>query len=183
MLALRTDFSGAPTFRQLLGRIREMTLGAFAHQDLPFEKLVEELQPDRDLSHSPLFRIVFNFINTPSHELKLRGLALERMQVEREKVNFDLTLFMFDDPQRLRGVWAYNTDLFDEEVISRMSNHFLTLLHSIVADPDARLASLEILTESEKQEQALRESLWEQASVERLKKVKRKTFIPTEEAI
>jgi amino acid adenylation domain-containing protein len=181
MLVMRTDFSGNPGFRQLLSRIREVALSAFAYQDLPFEKVVEELQPERDLSHSPLFRVVFNFNNTMAQRLDLAGLALERIPVERERANFDLTLFMFDDPHILSGTWAYNTDLFDAAAIKRISDNFLTLLQSIVAEPDARLTSLEMFSEAEKNERALREKQWEEANLEKLKRVKRKVLTSIDE--
>ena len=92
-LVLRTDLSGNPTFRELLSRVREVTLGAYAHQDLPFEKLVEELQPQRDLSHNPLFQVMFALQNTPRSDMKLHGLTLSSFQVDNGTSRFDLTLF------------------------------------------------------------------------------------------
>jgi len=149
-LTLRTDLSGNPTFRQLLARVRETTLDAYTHQDLPFEKLVEALQPERDLSRPPLFQVMFILQNAPLPSLELPGLTLRSMQVDNGTAKFDLTLSMVETEEGLAGSWEYNTDLFDDSTVNRMAGHFQTLLESIVADPERRIGDLPILTKAER---------------------------------
>ena len=113
MLVLRTDLSGDPTFPQLLKRVREVSLGAYAHQDVPFEKLIEEFAPARDTNQTPLVQAAFGFNNAPHAEFKLPGLTLSSLPFEDDAGRFDLTLW-FDKPEdELRATWYYNTDLFD----------------------------------------------------------------------
>jgi amino acid adenylation domain-containing protein len=149
-LVLRTDLSGNPTFRQLLGRVSEECLGAYAHQDLPFEKLVEELQPERTLSHSPLFQVMFILQNTPRSALELSGLTLNPLEVDSGAAKFDLTLSMVEETEGLHGELEYDTDLFDAATIERMAGHFHTVLEGIVADPEQRLSELPLLTAAER---------------------------------
>ena len=151
-LVLRTDLSGNPSFRELLRRIREVTLDAYTHQDLPFEQLVAELQPDRNLGHTPLFQVMFVLQNAPMETLKLSGLSLTPVEVDTEIAKFDLTLSLTDTAQGLIGVFEYNTDLFDSDAIARMQGHFQTLLEGIVANPDQQLSDLPILTQREQQQ-------------------------------
>ncbi|WP_445299617.1 non-ribosomal peptide synthetase [Microcoleus sp. B4-C1] len=162
-LVLRTDCSGNPTFRDFLGRVREVTLGAYAHQDVPFEKLVEELHPERSLNRHPLFQVVFGLQNGPVDELELPELKLSSFHLETLTTRFDLELHLWEasdkfrnrygeqweDSEGLRGVAVYNTDLFDEVTIARMLRHFKTLLESIVANPEQRIANLPLLSEDE----------------------------------
>lgn len=162
-LVLRSNLSGNPTFRELLGRVREVTLGAYSHQDLPFEKLVEELHPERNLSHHPLFQVVFGFQNAPMSALELPGLVPSFMNIDIKKTRFDLELHLWkcsedfrslwggnwEYSEGLRGVMVYNTDLFDKATISRMVEHFKTLLSAIVANPEERIANLPLLSEAE----------------------------------
>ncbi|MFQ5631477.1 MAG: condensation domain-containing protein, partial [bacterium] len=150
-LVLCSDVRGDTTFRELLERVREVTLGAFAHQDIPFEKLVEELQPARDMSYSPLFQVMF-ILQTPSQKLALPELALSALPVHSETAKYDLTLTMVDTAEGLEGGFEYNTDLFDASTIQRMVQHFQTLLEGIVADPDQRIADLQLLPEAEKKQ-------------------------------
>jgi amino acid adenylation domain-containing protein len=151
-LAMRTDLSGSPTFRELLKRVRETALGAYSNQDLPFESLVEHLQPNRDLSHSPLVQVFFVLENTPQQKLELPGLVLIPLKSDAETAKFDLTLY-FDDPgTELQGTLEYNTDLFDRDTIARMAQHLKTLLEGIVVDPSARISELPLLTEIEKRQ-------------------------------
>jgi amino acid adenylation domain-containing protein len=149
-LVLRTDVSGNPTFRAVLSRVRDVCLSAYAHQDLPFEKLVEELQPQRDLARSPLFQTMFAFQNTPLPKLLLPDLKSESIEVDGGIAKFDLTFSLAEKDQGIAGYVEYNTDLFDHATIGRMIGHFKTLLEGIVADPDQRISDLPILTEAER---------------------------------
>ncbi|WP_373530791.1 amino acid adenylation domain-containing protein [Nostoc sp.] len=151
-LVLRTDFSGNPTFRELLNRVREVTLGAYSHQDLPFEKLVEELHPERDLSYHPFFQVVFSLQNTPIETLELPGLTLSLFEFDSKTAKLDLEFHLWQDLDSLKGQMVYSTDLFDDTTITRMLGHFPTLLESIVANPKQRLSDLSLLTEGERQE-------------------------------
>jgi len=149
-LVLRADLSGDPTFRELLGRGREVALQAYAHQDLPFEKLVEELQPKRDLSRNPLFQVMFVLQNTPMPKLELEKLRASFVEVETGTAKFDLTLSMQQTEQGLKGKMEYSCDLFDPETMTRMVGHWQTLLEGIVADPGQRLSKLPLLTAAER---------------------------------
>src|SRR5262249_43696512 len=127
-LVMRTDLTGDPTLAELLGRVREVTLGAFAHQELPFEVLVEDLQPVRDLSHSPLFQAMFALQNAPLRSLELPDLTLSSVAVERQVAQFDLALGMVEDEGQLHGALDYKSELFDRTTIERLAWHFVKLL-------------------------------------------------------
>jgi alpha-ketoglutarate-dependent taurine dioxygenase len=149
-LVLRTDLSGDPTFRELLGRVRKMSLEAFGRQDTPFGKLVEELQPQRDPSRNPLFQVMFIVQNAPMPELKLPGLTLTPLDIKGETSVFDLTLSFVEVEQgQLRVLCRYNTDLFEPATIRRMLERLEALLERIVARPEARLSALNIEAEAE----------------------------------
>jgi amino acid adenylation domain-containing protein len=149
-LALRTDLSGDPTFRELLRRVREVTLGAYAHPDIPFEQLVEELQPERDMSRTPIFQVALAMQNVPHHKLELRGLTLRSEPTDSGTAKFDLTLFITEQGAGLRATMEYCTDLFDAGTIDRLLGHFRVLLDGIVGDPDRRLSELPLLTQPER---------------------------------
>jgi len=149
-LPLRTDFSGNPTFRELLGRVKEVALGAYAHQDLPFEKLVEELNPERDASHSPVFQVVFGMQNVPRDVPALNGLSITRVPLPSVTAKFDLSLSISETASGLNCWLEYNTDLFEETTVSRMLRHFEHLLEMIVADPDRPILRLPLLTPAER---------------------------------
>ncbi|MFP2903721.1 non-ribosomal peptide synthetase [Pyxidicoccus sp. 3LFB2] len=150
-LVLRTDLSANPTFRELLRRVVDVTLGAYAHQDVPFEKLLEELAPSRDTSFSPFFQVMMVLQNTPSASGSMGELRLETLDISGESfVQFDLTLWLVEHPDGLEGIWEYNRDLFDAATIERMVSHFQTLLASACALPDQRLAQLPLLPETER---------------------------------
>lgn len=151
-LVLRTDFSGNLTFRELLNRVREVTLGAYSHQDLPFEKLVEELHPERDLSYHPFFQVVFSLQNTPIETLELSGLTLSLFEFDSKTAKLDLEFHLWQDLESLKGQMVYSTDLFDDTTITRMLGHFQTLLESIVANPEQQISDLSLLTVQERQE-------------------------------
>ncbi|HEY0607436.1 MAG TPA: MupA/Atu3671 family FMN-dependent luciferase-like monooxygenase, partial [Herpetosiphonaceae bacterium] len=150
MLVLRADLSGSPSFRELLGRVRETALQAYAHGDLPFEKLVDELQPERDMSRSPLFQVMFALNQAPVLHHQLHELVMSPMLVEGNAAKFDLTLWMAEAGDDLSGTLEYNIDLFDAPTIARMAGHFLMLLEGILADPDRRIADLPLLTDGER---------------------------------
>ncbi|HEX7317733.1 MAG TPA: amino acid adenylation domain-containing protein [Pyrinomonadaceae bacterium] len=151
-LVLRTDLSGGPTFREVLGRVREASLGAAAHQDLPFEKLVEELAPERDLSRSPLFQVMFALQNIPKDEFELTNLTLTAVEADSGAAKFDLTLFVHPTDDGLLCILEYNTDLFEAETARRMLAHYDELLRNAVADPARPVAGLPLLTEPERRE-------------------------------
>ena len=142
-LALRTDVSAEPSFRELLGRVREVALGAYAHQELPFEKLVEELKPERSLSYAPLFQVVFAFqsANTPAPPA-LSGLWLSVPSLENTTAKFDLTLLATDREAGINCTLEYNTDLFEAATIRRMLEHLQRLLAAAVANPLQRVGDL-----------------------------------------
>ncbi len=152
-LALRTDLSGDPTFRELLGRVREVALGAYSHQDLPFEKLVEEVRPERSLTHSPLFQVMFVLHNTPRSGFSLPGFTVQPLALESGVAKYDLTLVARVAESGLRLKLEYNTDLFGAATITRMHGHFRTLLEACVSDPDRRLSDLPLLTDAERHRQ------------------------------
>ncbi len=149
-LVLRGDLSGDPSFRTLLARTREDALGAYAHQDLPFEKLVEALQPERDLSRAPLFQVMFA-LQPPSGEVpEPAGLDIECLEVDAGTSQFDLTLSIAEDAEGLAGAFEYSTELFEEATIARMAGHLESLLRSAAADPDRRLSRLPLLSPPER---------------------------------
>lgn len=159
-LVLRTNLSGNPTFLEVLSRVKEVALGAYAHQDLPFEKLVEELHPERNLSQNPLFQVVFAVQNAPMAALELQGLTLSPLQfVDTGATRFDLEFHLWERSKSnalgshregINGFVVYSTDLFEQTTIQRMLEHFQTLLVNIVANPQTKIAALEILTASER---------------------------------
>ncbi|HXC72022.1 MAG TPA: amino acid adenylation domain-containing protein [Pyrinomonadaceae bacterium] len=148
-LVLRTKLDGNPTFLELLARVREVTLGAYAHQELPFEKIVEALQPDRNLSHSPLYQIAFILENTPRSDVETQGLVLTPLRTEAVSSKFDLTLALAQFGSNLVGSVEYNTDLFERSTVERMITHYLTILEAVAADPELKLSELPLLTDEE----------------------------------
>jgi amino acid adenylation domain-containing protein len=150
-LVLRTDCSGNPTFRQLLRRVREVALEAYAHQDIPFEKLVEELKPERSLNRMPLFQTLFAVQNAPKSILKLTNLELQEFPLYGKTAKFDLSLYVGETSEGLRLTFEYNTDIFNATTVARIAGHLETLLLGIFSNPDERLANLPLLTEPEGQ--------------------------------
>jgi amino acid adenylation domain-containing protein len=148
-LVLRTDLSGDPRFTELLARVRETALGAYAHQDVPFEKLVEELQPPRSLSHTPLFQVMIS-LDGVSGELALGDVSVSELPIEVASSKFDLQLALRSSVDALEGVLVYDADLFEPDTVARMGDHLANLLDAIAADPDAPLSSLDMLAEPER---------------------------------
>jgi non-ribosomal peptide synthetase component F len=149
MLVLRTDLSGDPCFRELLGRVREVALGAYAHQDLPFGKLIEGLHVQRSSNINPLFQVVFVLQNTPAEELRAPGVTITPLPVETEAAQFDLVLAMEEGREGLRGSLTYSADLFERATAERMVRHLRNLLEEVVRDPERRLSSLQLMAEEE----------------------------------
>ena len=172
-LLMRANLSGDPTFCEVLGRVRTTAMNAYAHQDLPFERLVEELQPERDHRRNPLFQVMFVFQNVPGRGIHpyghptppgaefedgtgrasrepLSGLTVSPMEVNSETAKFDLTLYLSETGQGLTATWQYNTDLFDGARIARMAGNFQTLLEGIVVNPDSPLSELPLLSDAER---------------------------------
>ncbi|WPD23245.1 MAG: amino acid adenylation domain-containing protein [Candidatus Electrothrix scaldis] len=148
-LVLRTDFSGSNTFLSLLARVRETALGAYNHQTLPFEKLVDELQPERDLSRTPLFQVLFQLRNLPNNAMESQGLRMDEFEFDTGIVPFDLTLDLVEKKEGISCVFMYNRDLFEEATIRRMAEHFAVLLKGIVENPETDIRKLPLLTATE----------------------------------
>ncbi len=151
-LVLRTDLSGNPSFHTLLDRVRETLLDAYAHQDLPFEQLVEELRVPRDPSRNPLFQVMFVFQNTPSSQVELPGLTLDLNESYVGTATFDLLLVISENDGKLDGAFEYSSELFEEATVRRLLGHYQTLLEGIVEDPSRSLASLPLLTPAEREQ-------------------------------
>ena len=151
-LVLRLKVSENPTFRELLARVREVCLDGYANQEVPFEKVVEAVRPERATSHTPLFQVMFALQNAPIPSLELPQVSLRPAKIEGAVAKFDLSFNMVETTNRLAGVIEYGTDLFDRETIVRMTGHFTTLLQSIVQKPEQRLAHLSLLSEGEKRQ-------------------------------
>lgn len=158
MLALRADLSGNPTFRELLERVRKVTLDGYAHQDFPFEKLIQELQPGRDSRRTPLFQVCVNHQNIPISALKMNNLILHRLDLNYGITRFDLTFFLLDTPEAeseeegLSIVFSYNADLFEAGTIKRMAEHLQVLLQGIINDPDSHISDLPLLTPAQQRQ-------------------------------
>ena len=148
-LVLHTHLTGRMSFRELLARVRQVTLEAFDHSDLPFEKLVEELQPARTLHYHPLFQVMFNFRSAPEEGPNFPNLTVECLSLESTAEQFDLTLSITDSADGLQGILTYNADLFEAPSVSRMLGHYRTLLDAVSASPDLSIASLPLLPPSE----------------------------------
>ncbi len=149
-LVMRADLSGEPSFRELLRRVREVALGAYAHQDVPFERLVQQLRPERDMSLAPLFRVLFALQNAPTGKLELSNLSLTPVETGRAIAKFDLFMAMSDDEQGLGAALEYNTDLYEGKTINRLLEHFRALLESIASGPARPLSALTLLTKTER---------------------------------
>nr|QEO74315.1 condensation domain-containing protein [uncultured bacterium] len=152
-LALRTDLSGDPTFAELLGRVRDVALGAYAHQEVPFERVVEEVRPERSLNHAPLFQVMLSLNNAPHEEFQLFGLKLRLVEPEITSSKFDLTLSLDEQGGTLSGSLVYSADLFDEATAARLAAHFERLLRAAASDPSRRLSALPLLSEGERRRQ------------------------------
>jgi amino acid adenylation domain-containing protein len=162
-LVLRADLSGDPSAREYLARLREVCLDAYAHQDLPFERLVEEMRPQRDLSRNPLVQVMFSLQNVPLRPPDLPGLTLRPIEVDRGATQIDLTLQVQETAEGLSAIFEYATDLFEEPTIARMATHWRTLLEAMIDSPERSVWDLPLLSEMERRQLLLE---WNQTAVE-----------------
>ena len=144
MLVLRTDLSGDPRFRELLARVKDTSMGAYAHQDLPFDLLVDELKPERRPGRSPFFQVAFGLQNQHKLSIDAAGLTLSPYPVKNEAIRYDLTVWVYEDADALEIKWSFRSDLFDAQSIERLHRHYLSLLRNAVADPDVRISRLQM---------------------------------------
>ncbi|HEY4564840.1 MAG TPA: condensation domain-containing protein, partial [Thermoanaerobaculia bacterium] len=151
-LVLRGDLSGDPTFRELLRREREASLDAYAHQDLPFEKLVEELNPPRDMARTPLFQVMLILLNAPGEAMGLPGLKLQPVAIDSRTSKVELTVYLTDSARGIEGFVEYNLDLFEQGTVARLIDHYTRVLAAVVADPRLRLSALPLLSEGERRQ-------------------------------
>ena len=149
-LVLRADLSGNPSFSELLRRVHRLSLDAYDHQDLPFEQLVNEVRPERDLSQNPLFQVVFAMQNVPSTKLQLPGLVIEDFPTKTRATRFDLELHLSERPTGIGGLFVYNQDLFDASTVERMASHLTALIEGAVGEPDRRLSELPLMGAAER---------------------------------
>jgi amino acid adenylation domain-containing protein len=150
-LVLRTDLSGEPTFKELMGREREVALGAYANQDVPFERLVEELQPERDLSRGPLFQVMFVLQNAPMPALKMADVFISHQDIEAATSKFDMTFAVMEKEDGILSGWLeHNTTLFDESMIEQMISHYRNILQSVIADPLLPISRIQMLSPAER---------------------------------
>ncbi len=151
-LVLRGNLCGDPTFKELLGRVREITIGAYAHQDLPFENLVDELGVVRDLSRNPLFQVMLSFQHIQARSFEIDKLTLAPFEIKTGVARLDVEMQVIESGKRLSGALLYNRDLFDDSTMSRLLDHFQTLLNSIMEAPDRNIAELEMLSAAERRQ-------------------------------
>ncbi len=151
-LVMRTNLSGAPSFRELLRRVREVSLDAYEHQDVPLEQVVEAIQPQRDQRYSPLFQVMFSLQSVSTTPLELGGTEVRLEEIQTGTSKFDLLMALEETPSGIVGELEYDTDLFDASTIERMLGHFQTLLASVTRQPDMAITALPLLTEAERQQ-------------------------------
>lgn len=174
LLPLRSDLGGDPTFLELLTQVRRTALEAYAHQDLPFEKIVEALKLKRDLGGNPLVQALLVLQNVPPPSMELPGLEVGALEFESEVARFDLGLFMEGDDEGITGLWKYSTDLFDASTIASLSERFVTLLGSVAAHPEAKLSAVEILSHAEKESTMIESKQRAESKFKRFKNIQPK---------
>nr|WP_282595311.1 condensation domain-containing protein [Mesorhizobium mediterraneum] len=168
MLVLRADLSGEPTFAQVLDRVRDASLEAFAHQDIPLEKLVEAVAPDRGRNAAPLFQVAFGFDRPPPAELRAGDVEMKLLDAEITTARYDLTLWVREQSDGLDATWTYSTDLFEAETIERMHRQFETLLAAAVSAPETCIADLELRSATELQRDTVEQRNREDSKHQRL---------------
>jgi amino acid adenylation domain-containing protein len=151
-LVLRTDLGGNPPFKELLGRVKDVSLNAYVHQHMPFERLVEELHPERDMSRNPIFQVMFALQNAPTEPMQLKGLKLAVMEVDTGATPFDFMLLLTEEGEGLKGSFEYNTDLFEASTIKRLIQHFCRLMEGVVTNPQTPIGSLPLLSDQERRQ-------------------------------
>ncbi|MBD2535168.1 hypothetical protein H6G97_39475 [Nostoc flagelliforme FACHB-838] len=175
-LILRTDLFGNPSFRALLFRVREVGLAAYDRQDLPFDKLIEAINPERNLSYQPLFQVKFVLENSPILSLEVADLTISLEEIDNGTAKFDLLLNMVNIDDRLTGTLEYNKDLFESVTINRILEHFETVLTNVVKEPDAELSKFKnLLDEADKKYQTAQEEVLKEARLQKFKNIKRKS--------
>jgi hypothetical protein len=174
LLVMRTDLSGNPTFRQLLHRVRETALGAYAHQDVPFVKLVEELQPQRHVSNTPLFQVLFVLQNTPTQALELSGLTFKPIKPEGGKAKFDLAVFVAEAGNQLFMEWVYDTDLYTDSQIREVADHYDRLLKHVVTEPNVRLKKIAFQTHYNTQSDPMDKGVRRESKIAKLKNARQR---------
>jgi amino acid adenylation domain-containing protein len=182
-LVLRTDLSGDPTFRELLSRVRRVCLDAYAHQDVPFEKLVDELNPKRRLNYHPLYQVKLDFQNMPEENIRFSGLDLIRVEDKAVVSRYDLALTVVEKERSLVGHWVYNPSLFNASTIENMASQFESLLKSIAAQPEARIGGLNLLTEVERERHAAEEARRAEKNSKKFRSIKPKGIKMLQEAL
>ncbi|MCN9243774.1 amino acid adenylation domain-containing protein [Streptomyces sp. RY43-2] len=186
-LPVRTDLSGDPTFAELLERVRDACLGAYAHQEVPFEKLVEELKPPRDLGRPPIVQISFAYQTQPLPTLRVAGLEFSRVAVRSRTARFDLELQLVEDEGGLSGLFEYNSDLFDEATVARLADHLCRLAREAVADPDRPIGALPLLGDEERRSLSApggdTRRTWPEGDLAHLRFARRAREAPTAEAV
>ena len=168
-LPIRIDLSGRPTFLELLTQVREASLGAYMYQNLPFERLVDELQEGGRGARNPIVQVFFGVQNAPQHPLELPGLALEAFETGNDAVRFDLTVWMWEGEHCLRGLWSYDASLFLPETVQRLQRSFAKLLESALNDPSLQVHDLELLAEEDREAEQRKAQALKQSNLERFR--------------
>jgi amino acid adenylation domain-containing protein len=169
LLAVRNDLSGNPTFRELLGRVREGLLEAYNHQEVPFPKIVQDIQPERSATHNPIVQVLFVMVNVPKARRELAGLRVELFDVPVTTSKFDIGVFVAERPDGLIGYWTYSTELFEQSTMQRMVRHFANLLQSAVIQPNTRLSMLAMLSPEELEQKNAANMQRKQSQIKKLK--------------
>ncbi|MFB6277513.1 MAG: condensation domain-containing protein [Halothece sp.] len=183
ILVLRTDLSENPTFRELLQRVRNVALGAYAHQELPFGKLVEELKPERQAGQTPLVQVLFVLQNTPLPEFETSDLELGAIAINDQSSKFNLGFFLGERSDGLLGTWRYRSELFNHSTIEEMSARFTAVLNSIIANPDTRLNQLDLETPTEKEEKMKQQEKRKASRFKSFKNIKPKAVDVTQDSL
>jgi amino acid adenylation domain-containing protein/FkbM family methyltransferase len=174
-VVMRTKVRWEESFEDLVGRVREVCLGAYGHQEVPFERVVEEMAPERSLSRTPLFQVAFGVQNAPVEEPALTDLELNPLVYENESGRYDLTLWMFESGDGLKGRLTYDTDIYEEAQMKLLCERYVRLLQSAAETPYERVGKLEMLTDEEKREHAAKRQVREEANLNRLRGIRRST--------
>ena len=176
MLVLRTDLSGDPSFRELLSRVKEMSLNAYAHQDLPFDMLVDKLKPQRRPGYPPFFQIAFGLQNQQQLSSQNAGITLENYPLQYESVRYDLTVWIYEGNNTLEVKWAFRSDLFELETIEALHTKYVSLLTSAISDPTTRISQLETRSIEERESEESSQQQLSEARQQHFDRTKRKSI-------